>query len=289
MSEVLTEPKTGIWVKIAAVLLFIVLGGLIMIVFSPWRPLLDTWQDVVGRVGLAVLLGASFWLAKRSVKLKPLFPVLGALFIMIITVSLMYYAALFLIDNFGLSSANASGFTFLKLSDMVIVFLAVIGPSRLLGYSLSDLYLQKGRVRLGLLIGLGSFAIAAVIAVPSGIWLFKLDPAGLAGWKTWLPWLVIFVLANGAMEELLFRGLFLKKFEPLLGDFLANLTIAVVFTALHFGVGYTSNQFLFMCILIGLALAFGTVVQKTKALWPAILFHAGMDISVMLGIFSNLK
>ena len=91
------------------------------------------------------------------------------------------------------------------------------------------------------------------------------------------------------MEELLFRGLFLKKFEPLLGDFGANLTIALVFTALHFGVGYTSDQWLFMGILIGLALLFGTVIQKTKALWPAILFHAGMDISVMLGIFSNLR
>jgi membrane protease YdiL (CAAX protease family) len=43
-----------------------------------------------------------------------------------------------------------------------------------------------------------------------------------------------------------------------------------------------------MGILIGLALLFGTVIQKTKSLWPAILFHAGMDISVMLGIFSNL-
>ena len=37
-----------------------------------------------------------------------------------------------------------------------------------------------------------------------------------------------------------------------------------------------------------LALAWGYVTQKTDSLWGAILFHAGMDIPIMLGIFSNL-
>jgi hypothetical protein len=161
--------------------------------------------------------------------------------------------------------------------------------SRCMGFTFADLYLQKGNMKLGLLLGLGLLILAIATAVPSGQFLFKLDPSRLGGWKDWILWLILFVLANGAMEELLFRGLFLKKLEPLLGDFPASLTIAVVFTALHFGVGYTSDQWLFMVILIALALAFAGVIQKTRALWPAILFHAGMDISVMLGIFSNLR
>lgn len=259
-----------------------------MIVFSPWNPLLKPANDLFGRLGLISLLVVAGRLSRKSERLAPLWPVISALTIMIVTVSLMWIMANYLIDNLGLTSSNPRDFALLKLSDMFIVFVAVISLSRAMGYTLQDLYLQKGRVRLGLLLGLGTLALAAATSVPSGIWLFKLDPAKLTGWQTWLPWLVLFVLANGAMEELLFRGLFLKRFEPLLGDFGANLTIALVFTALHFGVGYTSDQWLFMGILIGLALLFGTVIQKTKALWPAILFHAGMDISVMLGIFSNL-
>jgi len=76
--------------------------------------------------------------------------------------------------------------------------------------------------------------------------------------------------------------------EPLLGEFFASLTIAVVFSALHFGVGYTSDQWMFQVILLLLAMAFAAAMQKTRSLWPAALFHAGKDISVMLGIFSNL-
>jgi membrane protease YdiL (CAAX protease family) len=288
MDSIATASKSGLGYKIAVVGLFLALGALIMIVFSPWNPLQKPVNDLFGRIGLTILLVIAGWLCGKFAKLTPLRPVINALTIMIVAVSLMWIMANYLIDNLGLTSSNPRDFALLKLSDMIIVFLIVIGLSRVMGFTLQDLYLQNGRVRLGLLLGLGTFTLAAATAVPSGIWLFKLDPEKLAGWQTWMPWLVVFVLANGAMEELLFRGLFLKKFEPLLGDFGANLTIALVFTALHFGVGYTSDQWLFMGILIGLALLFGTVIQKTKALWPAILFHAGMDISVMLGIFSNL-
>ncbi len=281
--------KPGFGYKIATIGLFLVFGALIMIVFSPWNPLLKPVYDLLGRLGLITLLVVANWLSTKFAKLSPLRQVIRALTIMIVAVSLMWIMANYLIDNLGLTSSIPRDFALLKLSDMIIVFITVIGLSRVMGFTLQDLYLQIGKVRLGLLLGFGTFALAAATAVPSGIWLFKLDPAKLTGWQAWLPWLVLFVLANGAMEELLFRGLFLKKFEPLLGDFGANLTIALVFTALHFGVGYTSDQWLFMGILIGLALLFGTVIQKTKALWPAILFHAGMDISVMLGIFSNLR
>lgn len=281
--------KTSIWIKIGAVLSFLVFGILIMVVFSPWRPLFDPIPDLLGRIGLILLLAVCTLLAKKSRVFNLLWPILSGLLIMAVAVSMMWLTANYLIDHVGLNSSNPSGFAFLKLNDMVVVFVVVLVLSRLMGFKFSDLYLQKGNVRLGLLLGLGTFVLAAAISVPSGIWLFKLDPSKLSGWRQWLPWLILFVLANGAMEEMLFRGLFLKKFEPLLGEFLSIFTIALVFTALHYGVSYTSQQLLFMGILVGLALLFGTVIQKTRSLWPAILFHAGMDISVMLGIFTTLK
>ena len=289
MTNTMDNSKPGLLIRISAIVLFIVFGGVIMIVFSPWRPLMSPLPDLLGRMGLIASLAVATWLAKKSRVLSPLWPILSALVIMIVATSSMWLTANYLIDHVGLSGTNPMGFALLKLNDMVNVFVVVILLSRLMGFSLKDLYLQKGKVWLGLLLGVGTFVLAAATAIPSGIWLFKLDPARLSGWREWIPWLLLFVLANGAMEELLFRGLFLKKFEAFLGEFLSILTIGVVFTGLHFGVSYTSDQWLFQGILIGLALLFGTVIQKTKALWPAILFHAGMDISVMLGIFSNLK
>jgi len=90
------------------------------------------------------------------------------------------------------------------------------------------------------------------------------------------------------MEEILFRGLFLRKLEPFFGRFLSNLLIAFVFTVLHRAASYTVDQMAFLAILFPLALAWGYVMQKTDSVWGSILFHAGMDIPIILGIFSNL-
>jgi len=45
---------------------------------------------------------------------------------------------------------------------------------------------------------------------------------------------------------------------------------------------------IFLAVLVPLALAWGYLMQKTDSIWASILFHAGMDIPIMLGIFSNL-
>lgn len=36
-----------------------------------------------------------------------------------------------------------------------------------------------------------------------------------------------------------------------------------------------------------LAVAWGYIMQKTDAVWASILFHAGMDIPIILGLFST--
>jgi len=44
---------------------------------------------------------------------------------------------------------------------------------------------------------------------------------------------------------------------------------------------------MFTVIVFFLGLAFGAIMQKTNSLLGSILFHAGTDIPVILGIFSN--
>lgn len=100
---------------------------------------------------------------------------------------------------------------------------------------------------------------------------------------------MIFVLAVATLEELLFRGLFLRKLEPFYGRFTSNFLIAFVFTLLHGTVSYTTDQYIFLAVVFPLALAWGYVMQRTDGLWGSALFHAGMDIPIMLGIFSNLS
>jgi membrane protease YdiL (CAAX protease family) len=105
---------------------------------------------------------------------------------------------------------------------------------------------------------------------------------------TWATWILIFVVGNAFNEEILFRGLFLKKYSPFLGRFLSNLVIAIPFALHHAGVSYSPGTLMFLAILLPLALAWGFVTQKTDSLWGSILFHAGTDIPVVLSLFSTL-
>jgi membrane protease YdiL (CAAX protease family) len=65
--------------------------------------------------------------------------------------------------------------------------------------------------------------------------------------------------------------------------------IVLVFTLLHKGITYTANDFVFFGMLLALGLAWGGIMQKTDSIWGSILFHAGTDIPVFLGIFSNFQ
>ena len=74
----------------------------------------------------------------------------------------------------------------------------------------------------------------------------------------------------------------------MLGVFASNLLMAIVFTLMHTGVEYTSDALLFLAILLPLALAWGSIMQKTDSLWGSVLFHAGTDIPVIIGILSAM-
>jgi membrane protease YdiL (CAAX protease family) len=207
---------------------------------------------------------------------------------MAIAVSLDRVFSLYLIDYLGVNGNTPVGFALLKLNECAVVVCAVILFTWISGGSLGSIYIQKGNLKLGLIIGLITFFLAAAGSIPMATLLFKYQDLNLARIISMLPWVLIFVLANAAQEELLFRGLFLRKLQPFFGKFISNLLIFFVFTLLHRGVPYTSNEYIFLAVLFPLAMGWGYVMQKTDSVWGSILVHAGMDIPIMLGIFSNL-
>jgi len=86
-----------------------------------------------------------------------------------------------------------------------------------------------------------------------------------------------------------FRGLFLKKYEPLLGADLSNFLQAILFSLAHFLWPFTFPfALIYLIITFFLGLGFGAVMQKTDSVLAAILFHAGADIPVILAVFSVL-
>ncbi|MBU0494242.1 MAG: CPBP family intramembrane metalloprotease [Chloroflexi bacterium] len=277
----------GEWIVLA--LLFIAIGSLIMIVFSPWgQPLLGRVADYLGRIGLIILLLAATLLVRRSKRFEKYWQILFAFFVMTFAVSLDRIFGIYLIDYLGIIDNTPAGWALPKLNECAVIVSVIILFTRMSGSNLGSIYLQKGNLKLGLSIGLIAFFIAAAGSIPMAT-LFNARDLSLARILPWIPWLLIFVLANAIMEELLFRGLFLRKLEPFFGQIISNFMIALVFTFIHGVANYTADQYLFLVILFPLALAWGYIMQKTDSVWGSVLFHAGMDIPIMLGIFSNLS
>ncbi len=212
---------------------------------------------------------------------------LFGLFTLSAAVTLDYIFGLHLFDRLGMTDRTPAEWALQKLNESVVVVGTVLILHKLAGLELKSLYLQRGNLKLGLTIGLSAFLLAAAGSLPMAA-LFKAQDLTVDQIVPWVPWLLIFVLANAVMEEILFRGVFLQKLEPFAGKFLANFLVAIVFTLIHGAATYTADMYLFLAVVFPLALAWGWITQKTGAVWGSILFHAGMDIPIMLGIFSNL-
>lgn len=69
-----------------------------------------------------------------------------------------------------------------------------------------------------------------------------------------------------------------------------RIALAVVFAALGlliYTVFSLYKPIYFLIILVPLAFAWGYIMQKTEGLWGSVLFHAGMDIPILLTLFST--
>ena len=282
-------PNAGWLERILIGLAFTAIGGLIIVVFSPWRPLLEPIPDYLGRIGLIVFLLVTTLLAKRSPRFEKIAPILTGLLIMIVVVSLEWIGAVYLQTFLGEKGDSPIGFALSKLNECALVVTSVILFTRLSGGSLASIYIQKGDLKQGLRTGLIALGICIAGAIPMTTLLFKAGDLSLPRVLPWIPWLLLAALANGTLEELLFRGLFLRRLQPFFGKFMSTFLIALVFTILHKTVGYTLNEMTFLAVVFPLALVWGYLTQKTDSLWAAILFHAGTDLPVFLSIFSSFK
>jgi hypothetical protein len=273
--------------RILLALLFVAIGAFIMIVFSPWKPLLGRVNDYLGRISLIILLSGTVLLVRRSRRFEKYWQVFYGLLVLTVAVSLDWIIGIYLIDYVGVHDNTPTGWALQKLNECVVIVSVVIILTKMSRSTLGSIYIQKGNLKLGLIIGLTAFILAAAGSIPMAT-LFNAQDLSLARIIPWIPWILIFVLANATMEEIMFRGLFLRKLEPFYGKFISNFMVAFVFTVMHGAANYTSDQYIFLAILFPLALAWGYVMQKTDGVWGSILFHAGMDIPIILGIFSNL-
>ncbi len=267
-------------------LLFILFFMLEMLVFaiiplSSWLSvdLLLIFHTVITMTLLVIAL-----LLRKSGKSQHSWQVIYALFTagMAVLLSTLFSGSLLKISD--LTTTNPAGIAVAKLYEGLFRVIPILALAFIIGFDRRSLYLNKGNIRLSLIIGMTMFIVPAIIG-----FLPLVDQQGMQNKLLELiPWILVFVLSNGFMEELLFRGLFLKRYEFFLGKGLSNLLTATVFTLIHIQVTYIQDILQFLLIIFPLAIIWGYLIQKTDSILASSLFHAGADCLIILDIFASI-
>jgi membrane protease YdiL (CAAX protease family) len=279
------QARRGVWF-----VLFLACSLLVFVVFSHYYPLFPGWIDIAGRIAVALIFLVSALLSRRSERYRPYWRIWFAFATACIAISLDYHLGLskWLLPALRITGDSPAGWAIDKLESSGLSILVVLLLTLASGDDLRSLYFRRGNLRLGLAVGLIALVVVIASAIPVTGGFFNGRDLSWARILPWAPWVLIFVMANALNEELLFRGLFFGRLEPFLGRFAVNLVVAIPFTLMHTGVEYTANLLIFVGMLFPLSLAWGWLLQVTDSLWGSVLFHAAMDIPIVLGLFSNL-
>ena len=178
---------------------------------------------------------------------------------------------------------------FLLIGIIAFLFLRILCPAWNLGFAkieLTDEFKKYG------IIG-AAVAIVGFIAFYVGLSPFDRQPSI---WKVLMEG-VIYYVGVAMIEELYVRGLFLNLIEKMFAKSKNSTLIAVVLSAVVFGVGHifgVLNQSLLVIVskvvwTVGMGIFFGMVYKKTNNLWLPIIIHFLINVCALPYCFSSIS
>ncbi len=198
----------GLFLLFLALSLIVTLVGQMTLIPAQWR--------LAAKAGVALVFLAATIGLYRSERLRPLGKISYAYLAVALGFLLTWVAGRALPAPNSLTGSPIIALALSKVFDVVPMLLPMLLLPLLAGDSLGELYLQRGKLGQSLLLGL----LAGGACLIPFVLLDGLEGARAAGTATVvaaLPWIAVFALANSFMEELWWRGLFLRKFQALLG------------------------------------------------------------------------
>lgn len=284
MNSSLHVPAETRPVSRAALFVLLLVGGQLIFVFgSPYFNVFPTNNNVLFSAGLVAAFGLLALLFRQRPSIAHFAAPTYALF-----VAAAANLAL-VVGPFNRMTTATEPFPRLG-QDKFVQFLTVVPVLVLLSLlsrrELGWIYVQRGLARRWVLFGSISLAVCAVVMVAMLLWA-GMSPAALVAAA---PWILTFVTANAIMEELWFRGVFLRSYEASIG-----WTGAMVVTALAYGTSHMNATYfesvvglLFGLGVIGLGLVMAWAMRWANSLWGSVLFHMGMDMLIILPVVQSL-
>ncbi len=185
----------------------------------------------------------------------------------------------------GGSISTPQGVAVLKFFELLPVALTIIVLTRSVQGSLAPIYIQRGDLRNGP--GLGSLLGIAALTVYLALSWSSLDPAKAVAA---LPWLIAFAVSNALFEELLLRGLLLRRFSALLGTRWALVVSALCYSLFFLGVQAAVGPVPYgaIVVILPLGLLYAYLMQNSDSIWGPVSLHAVLDLIFLLGVFASI-
>jgi len=283
-TAVLTSRTARVWSSLA-------LFAIALVVSVPAYTGVRSYPLTVAyRFGLPPLWGVLAIAATRIERLRPFRPVLLSLFGVSLGLGLAYLVGDRPLDRLGLSTSTPQGAAVAKLSEAIPVCAAVFLATFLAQGNLGTLSLRRGRLWLSLGLGLLSAVplLAFLVLVP-GTGARGLLAVPAATVLSWVPWVVLFSVANAFMEEVWFRGSWFGTFRELVGTSAAMHVTSLAFSAMHVVVYWSQPAALAVLWPVFLYVGYACVliVRKTGSLWGAVLGHVIVDVMFVLVAFGS--
>jgi membrane protease YdiL (CAAX protease family) len=178
-------------------------------------------------------------------------------------------------------ASTVSATVAIQLLETAIAVIPVVLLTVLVGQPLSSIYVTYRSSARWLIGALVFFVLLGAFVLTRGA--DRILPANAPFNVGLAPALLVMALSNGLEEEVLFRGLFLQKYELLFGARIANLVQALVFTFAHLGITYSPNALLFLVLAVfPLAIAAGYLMRASRSILAPWIVHAALDIPIYL-------
>jgi membrane protease YdiL (CAAX protease family) len=172
-----------------------------------------------------------------------------------------------------------------KFSQFLHIVPVIIGLTLISGENLKSIFIKKGNLKRGLVFGLVSFICFGA----AGLFIQWESREIFTSIKGAIPLLLLFVFSNAIMEELWFRGIFLKHYDKLVGRYAAILVTSLLFGLSHINATYEfpGGGIIFGLVVFGLGLIGAHSMFKEDGLIGPVLFHAGYDLMIMVSVLNS--
>jgi membrane protease YdiL (CAAX protease family) len=186
-------------------------------------------------------------------------------------------------------ASTTSASIIIQLLETAIAVVPIIVLTKAAGMSLDSIYVKVGRLGrrfVGALVAFGVFVLIT-LRHPQQHILKTHGQLSTGHIVSLLPALFVLAISNGIQEELLFRGLFLRKYSAFFSRRGANVLQASIFAIAHLGVTYSSGAVFFaIAVVFPLDLLFGFLMQTTDGIAVPTLIHAAGDLPIYLGFLA---